>query len=82
MYSFCVGQLLALTVVVALRTGWDWNFGFIPYGSWWRAHRRTFHQFFNSEIVKEYMPAMEQQIIKVLKAMLVTPDDIRKLTHL
>jgi len=31
--------------------GWDSLFSLIPYGPWWRKHRRLFHQYFHSNAV-------------------------------
>ncbi|KIJ48507.1 hypothetical protein M422DRAFT_247854 [Sphaerobolus stellatus SS14] len=39
-----------------LAQGWTFNIGLLNYGSWWRRHRRGFHQYFNSGIVKNYEP--------------------------
>ncbi|KIJ54011.1 hypothetical protein M422DRAFT_221569 [Sphaerobolus stellatus SS14] len=36
--------------------GWTYNMGLFNYGNWWRRHRRGFHQYFNSGIVKNYEP--------------------------
>ncbi|KAJ3534316.1 hypothetical protein NM688_g7153 [Phlebia brevispora] len=42
--------------------GWEWNFAFMPYGSEWRATRRTFHQHFNQRAVQEYHPVQAREI--------------------
>ncbi|THH30742.1 hypothetical protein EUX98_g3445 [Antrodiella citrinella] len=40
---------------------WNYNFGVIPYGPWWRAHRRMFHQHFNQVAADEFRPVQLQE---------------------
>ena len=55
---------------------WDINFGFMPYGSEWRAHRRCFHQYLNPDLSKEYLPV---QIHETRLFLCRALDDPRKL---
>lgn len=57
-----------------VRIGWDWNLGLIPYGPYWRAHRRSFSQFFNSGAVQNYSAIQEEEIVKVLKLFVASPE--------
>jgi cytochrome P450 len=36
------------------RTGWDFDFGIMPYGPRWRGLRRIFHQYFNQTASPNY----------------------------
>ncbi|KAF9458367.1 cytochrome P450 [Collybia nuda] len=56
---------------------WDSNFAFIPYGSWWRRHRRTFHQHFHSGAVHKYHPIQLAEGYAFLRRLLVTPENFR-----
>ncbi|KIJ54068.1 hypothetical protein M422DRAFT_241327 [Sphaerobolus stellatus SS14] len=55
--------------------GWEYNPGFMPYGDWWRRHRRGFHQFFNAGVVKDYEPAQLQATIDLVARLHATPKD-------
>lgn len=57
------------------RIGWDYNFGLIPYGTWWRRHRRAFHEYFNSTQLPKYLPTQVKHIRAFLRRLLATPDD-------
>ncbi|RPD62686.1 CyP450 monooxygenase [Lentinus tigrinus ALCF2SS1-7] len=34
--------------------GWDFDFGFMPYGQYWRRHRRLFWQHFHPGVISKY----------------------------
>ena len=57
------------------RMEWDFNFGFLPYGSWWRRHRRSFHNFFNINAVSKYQAIQRREVHAFLRRLLDTPDD-------
>lgn len=53
-----------------LRIGFDWHFGFMRYGDWWRRHRKVFHQKFHPTAATEYHPIqtrLTRYVILVLK---------------
>lgn len=52
---------------------WDFNFSFMSYGPNWRAHRRCFHQYFNQNIVEQYLPVQLQQTHLFLQRALDVP---------
>jgi len=56
--------------------GWDSLFSLIPYGPWWRKHRRLFHQYFHSNAVTKYQPIQRRETQAFLRRLLVTPDNL------
>lgn len=49
------------------RFGWDWNFGFMPYGSAWRTRRRIFYHCFNENVLKKYHESITQHVQAFLR---------------
>ncbi|KAF9023889.1 cytochrome P450 [Hymenopellis radicata] len=58
---------------------WKWDFGFTRYSDIWRLHRKTFHQYFNSNEVGAYHPIQWKASVATLKQILRQPDDFRHL---
>jgi cytochrome P450 len=48
---------------------------FMPYGQWWRKHRRLFHEHFHHNVVTKYQPIHKQEVQALLRRLLVTPDN-------
>ncbi|KAH6919340.1 cytochrome P450 98A3 [Coprinopsis sp. MPI-PUGE-AT-0042] len=59
----------------------DWNFGLFPYGSWWRAHRRAFHQQMNQQAVPHYRPIIQLHMTKFLRSLSRAPEKGLDYTH-
>ena len=57
------------------RMNWRISLALIPYGLWWRRHRRLFHEYFHRNAVKKYQPIQRQEVQAFLRRLLVTPDD-------
>ena len=57
------------------RMKWDFNLGFLPYGLWWRKHRRSFHDFFNVNALSKYQPIQRREVHAFLRRLLDTPDN-------
>jgi hypothetical protein len=57
------------------RMEWDFSIGLLPYGVWWRRHRRSFHQYFNINAVSKYQPIQRQEVHAFLRRLLDTPDN-------
>jgi len=55
--------------------GWDWDFGFMGYGQWWRRHRRAFHQHFNQTAIQEYRPQLQAASRTFLRRLYREPQD-------
>ena len=51
---------------------WDFNLAFMPYGPYWRAHRRVFHQYMNQTVIDEYLPAQVRETRRFLRRALDT----------
>ena len=47
----------------------------MPYGLWWRKHRKSFHDYFRRSAVTKYQPIQRQEVHAFLRRLLVTPDD-------
>ncbi|KAF5331757.1 hypothetical protein D9758_016638 [Tetrapyrgos nigripes] len=57
------------TMHMANESGWGFNFGTMPYTSWWRLHRRTFHQYFRSDAIAAYHPCIRQATSRLLRSL-------------
>ncbi|KAJ2919075.1 hypothetical protein MD484_g1360, partial [Candolleomyces efflorescens] len=53
-----------------------WDFGLMPYGLWWRQHRRAFHQYLNNNAVQLYHPIMHEETRSFLRKVKSEPDGI------
>ncbi|KAF9257842.1 cytochrome P450 [Marasmius fiardii PR-910] len=60
--------------------GWEWNFGFKPYGEGWRQRRRTFLRIFNAKAAKQFHPQERKATRQLLRALLEKPEDF--ISHL
>ncbi|KAI0697627.1 cytochrome P450 [Cerioporus squamosus] len=54
-------------------TGGGLNFGHLPYGPWWRRHRRAFWQHFNPSAVKQYESYQRAMAHKLVGDILTDP---------
>ncbi|KAF8885367.1 cytochrome P450 [Infundibulicybe gibba] len=54
---------------------WAWLFAFMPYGDYWRSHRRLFHQEFHPTAAIRYQPQEMRVTREMLQRLLDTPDD-------
>ena len=61
--------------IATFRMKWDFSFGFLPYGLWWRRHRRLFHQIFNINVVSKYIPIQRREVHTFLRRLLDTPEN-------
>ena len=57
------------------RMKWDFNLGFMPYGSLWRRHRKSFHDSFSINAVSKYQHIQRREVHAFLRRLLDTPDD-------
>ena len=57
------------------RMNWGISMAFMPYGLWWRQHRKIFHEFFHRDAVTKYQPIQRQEVQAFLRRLLVTPDN-------
>ncbi|KAI0643150.1 CyP450 monooxygenase [Trametes meyenii] len=61
-------------------SGQDFNFAFMPYGEWWRRHRRTLWQHFHRRAATKYQPTQKNKTLEFLYKLLKTPSRLD--THL
>ena len=57
------------------RMNWSMSMANMPYGQWWRRHRRLLHEYFYPNAVTKYQPTQRQEVRVFLHRLLVTPDD-------
>ena len=57
------------------RMHWGISIAFMPYGQWWRRHRKLFHEYFHHNAVTKYQPIQRQEVQAFLRRLLVTPDN-------
>lgn len=72
-------MLLTLSVC---RSGSSLNFGFMPYGQWWRRHRRAFWQYFHRDAIGQYQPIQQSGTHIFLETLLDNPSRLRQLIRL
>ncbi|KAJ3510929.1 hypothetical protein NLJ89_g4394 [Agrocybe chaxingu] len=56
---------------------WDYNIAMLPYGTWWRRHRRAFHEHFHPGVVAKYQPVQSREARAFLYRLLVSPENFR-----
>ncbi|KAI0826821.1 CyP450 monooxygenase [Trametes gibbosa] len=54
--------------------GWEWGFGFMPYGQQWRRHRRLFWQHFHPGVISKYHSYQREASSKFLQKLFTTPE--------
>ncbi|KAM5536777.1 hypothetical protein V8D89_009495 [Ganoderma adspersum] len=60
-------------------SGSSLNFGFMPYGQWWRRHRRAFWQYFHRDVIGQYQPTQQSGTHIFLETLLDNPSRLRQL---
>lgn len=61
---------------------WGYAMTFLPYGSWWRRHRRTFHDHFHPNIVHKHQPIQVSATRAFLRNLLKEPEEFMDLVRL
>ncbi|KJA21835.1 hypothetical protein HYPSUDRAFT_140077 [Hypholoma sublateritium FD-334 SS-4] len=54
---------------------WNYNMAMVPYGPWWRRHRRSFNEHFHASAVWKYQPTQAREVRAFLQRLLTTPDN-------
>lgn len=54
---------------------WGYNLALLPYGSWWRRHRRAFHNFFHQNVSNAYVPIQLNTTHNFIRNLLESPKD-------
>ena len=68
-------RLKELVKIVRCRMGLSISMSRMPYGPWWRKHRKSFHEYFHRNAVTKYQPIQREEVQAFLRRLLVTPDD-------
>nr|VWO95115.1 N/A [Ganoderma boninense] len=58
--------------------GWEWSMAFMPYGQWWRRHRRVFWQYFHPGAIPKYQGVLEHGASRLLSRLLATPENFEE----
>ena len=72
-YSFRLKELVRNAI--RCRMGLGISMSRMPYGPWWRKHRKSFHEHFHHNAVTKYQAIQRQEIQAFLRRLLVTPDN-------
>uniref|UniRef100_A0A8H8CLQ4 Cytochrome P450 n=1 Tax=Psilocybe cubensis TaxID=181762 RepID=A0A8H8CLQ4_PSICU len=54
---------------------WTFNMVLMPYGPWWRQHRKTFNEYFHQNAVAKYIPVQQHEVRVFLYELLRKPQD-------
>ncbi|KAI1792486.1 cytochrome P450 [Ganoderma leucocontextum] len=60
-------------------SGSSLSLGFMPYGQWWRRHRRAFWQYFHRDAVEQYQPTQQSVTHIFLETLLNNPSHLKQL---
>ncbi|TBU59025.1 cytochrome P450 [Dichomitus squalens] len=66
------------TLTAVELVGWEWSLVFMPYGQWWRRHRRAFWQHFHPGAIPAYRDVLEQGAHRLLSRLLTTPGKLEE----
>ncbi|KAE9402144.1 cytochrome P450 [Gymnopus androsaceus JB14] len=55
--------------------GWKWNLGLMPYGGYWRRHRRMFHQYFYAAAAKRHYGVQQMIARGLLQRLSTKPEE-------
>jgi hypothetical protein len=72
-HSFHLKELVKNAV--RCRMNFSISMSKMPYGLWWRKHRKIFHEHFHRDVVTKYQPIQRQEVQAFLRRLLVTPDN-------
>ncbi|KAL4263371.1 cytochrome P450 family protein [Pleurotus pulmonarius] len=53
---------------------WDINLGFLPYGPWWKRHRKLFVQYFHPNVIPKYRPTQLREARIFTRRLLGSPE--------
>ncbi|TEB22313.1 cytochrome P450 [Coprinellus micaceus] len=62
--------------------GWEFNWGFMDYGNFWRKHRKLMHHSFHPTAAKQFRPYITRATRRVLKRFLDNPHPHQIMPHL
>ncbi|EKM55874.1 uncharacterized protein PHACADRAFT_195925 [Phanerochaete carnosa HHB-10118-sp] len=62
-------------VMLLELSGWRRNWSLLPYGDYWREHRRLFHQYFRPLAVPQYRPKQAKAVQRFLPLLLDAGND-------
>ncbi|PPQ75950.1 hypothetical protein CVT26_005853 [Gymnopilus dilepis] len=58
-----------------MRMDWDYDLAFLPYGPWWRRHRKAFNEHFRPDVLRKYRPIHSREVRALLQRLLTSPED-------
>ncbi|KAF9479115.1 cytochrome P450 [Pholiota conissans] len=72
--SFNYSDRMRMPMVLELMD-WYYNMAMLPYGTWWRRHRRTFNEHFHATAVWKYQPTQAREARAFLSRLLTSPEN-------
>ena len=75
MYRIPFASKKLVKFAIRFRMNGKISFALMPYGLWWRKHRRLFHEYFHRNAVAKHKPIQRQEVQAFLRRLLDTPDD-------
>ena len=60
------------------RIGWEFDFGFMPYGPNWRRHRRLFWQYFHPGVIPQYHEIQRDTSRRFIGGLLSAPERLEE----
>ncbi|KAH9487252.1 Cytochrome P450 monooxygenase COX2 [Psilocybe cubensis] len=54
---------------------WGFSMALLPYGKWWRRHRKAFNEHFHRNIVYKYQPIQQREVRSFLFRLLGSPEN-------
>lgn len=55
--------------------GWNFNIGMMPYGDYWRQHRRMMQKAFRKDATPIFQPAQRTKVNDMLRQLHSAPED-------
>ena len=69
-----IRYIALLTINSCLSLDLKFVFYTLSYGTWWRRHRRSFHEHFQPNVVHRYHPNLLKAAHVLLRNLLATPE--------
>ena len=76
--KYAVADVLITSLLLCIRIGQGFNIAVMPYGDWWRRHRRAFWQHFRPDAVEKYREYQHDGVRRLLSGLLATPDKLQE----
>lgn len=75
--KYAVADVLITSLLLCIRIGQGFNIAVMPYGDWWRRHRRAFWQHFTPAAVERHQETQRACARLFARKLLADPRDLR-----